>query len=49
MPVRANANKWKCVTEQDKVAPDRRSEYGEVWIQSTNNAFREVKVRKQGN
>jgi hypothetical protein len=43
----ANTKKWKCVTEQENLAPDRRSEYGEVWVQLTNNTFREAKIRKQ--
>jgi hypothetical protein len=47
MPARARTNKWKCVTEQEKVAPNRRAEYGEVGMQLINNTFREVKVREQ--
>jgi hypothetical protein len=47
MSARAITNKWKYANEQEKVAPNRRSEYGEVWMQLTNNTFREVKVRKQ--
>jgi hypothetical protein len=47
MLARATTNKWKCVTEQEKVAPNRRGEYREVGMQLINNTFREVKVREQ--
>ena len=47
MSTTASTNKQKCVTEQEKVAPNRRAEYGEDGMQLINNTFRELKVREQ--